>query len=96
MRAAIVRVLVTKTMRAARQLKVSCVTASGGVTCNIALRRQLAAACQKEGLQLRLAVPSLCTDNAGMIAVLAEYKLNSTAGSETWLDEDILPGWHLG
>ncbi|MCF7765479.1 MAG: tRNA (adenosine(37)-N6)-threonylcarbamoyltransferase complex transferase subunit TsaD [Verrucomicrobia bacterium] len=95
-RAAIVRVLVTKTMRAARQLKVSCVTASGGVTCNIALRRQLAAACQKEGLQLRLAVPSLCTDNAGMIAVLAEYKLNSRAGSETWLDEDILPGWHLG
>ena len=43
--AAIVDVLVTKTIRAARRLRVSCVTASGGVTCNRALRQRLTAAC---------------------------------------------------
>ena len=36
--AAIVDVLVTKTIRAAKRLRVSCVTASGGVTCNRSLR----------------------------------------------------------
>src|SRR5438034_5161495 len=51
--AAIVEVLVSKTVRAARRLKVSCVTASGGVTCNRALRRELAAACERNRLALR-------------------------------------------
>jgi N6-L-threonylcarbamoyladenine synthase len=73
--AAIVDVLVTKTLRAARRLQVGCVTASGGVTCNRALRRDLAAACAREGLRLRLADPALCTDNAAMVGVLAERKL---------------------
>ena len=42
--AAIVEVLVAKTLRAARRLRVRCVTASGGVSCNSALRRELATA----------------------------------------------------
>src|SRR6266571_4726098 len=57
--AAIVDVLVAKTIRAANRLRVRCVTASGGVSCNRALRRQLAAACQQQGLKLRLAEKSL-------------------------------------
>src|SRR5207249_10227432 len=56
--AAIVDVLVAKTIRAARRLRVGCVTASGGVTCNRALRAQLAVACQREHLLLRLAEKS--------------------------------------
>ena len=39
--AAIVDVLVTKTIRAARRLGVGCVTASGGVSCNRFLRQRL-------------------------------------------------------
>src|SRR5271155_1528453 len=39
--AAIVEVLVAKTIRAAKHNGVRCVTASGGVTCNGALRREL-------------------------------------------------------
>ena len=57
--AAIVEVLVTKTIRAARRLGVRCVTASGGVTCNRALRKELDAACRREGLALRLAEKQL-------------------------------------
>src|SRR5207253_1858849 len=73
--AAIVDVLVAKTIRAARRLGVGCVTASGGVICNRALRQQLTAACRRENLKLRLAEKSLSTDNAGMIGLLAERKL---------------------
>jgi len=93
--AAIVEVLVAKTIRAARRLRVGCVTASGGVTCNRALRAQLAAACQREQLQLRLAEKTLCTDNAAMIGILAEQKLRFQM-APTSLDADILPNWTLG
>ena len=92
--AAIVEVLVTKTIRAALRLNVGCVTASGGVTCNRALRRELAAACKENGLKLRLAQPSLCTDNAGMIGILAGEKLRLGLAA-TSLDDDIRPGWSL-
>jgi N6-L-threonylcarbamoyladenine synthase len=92
--AAIVEVLVVKTLRAARRLRVGWVTASGGVTCNRALRSELAAACSRAGLQLRLAERSLCTDNAAMIGILAERKL-ARATTTASLDEDILPGWDL-
>ena len=69
-------------------------TASGGVVCNSVLRRDLAAACQRAGIQLRLAERSLCTDNAGMVGLLAERKLlRAPAGSN--LDSEIEPGWTL-
>lgn len=92
---AIVEVLVAKTVRAARRLAVNWVTASGGVSCNRALRRELAAACARAGLNLRLAHQGLCADNAGMIGVLAERKLSLRA-QETALDGDIRPNWALG
>jgi N6-L-threonylcarbamoyladenine synthase len=92
---AIVEVLVTKTVRAAKRLSVACVTASGGVTCNRALRTELRSACQRVGLKLRLAEHSLCTDNAAMIGILAERKLMAHA-SPTSLDAEIEPGWSLG
>jgi N6-L-threonylcarbamoyladenine synthase len=92
--AAIVEVLIAKTIRAARRNGVRCVTASGGVSCNRALRQQLALACKKNGFTLRLAEKSLCTDNAAMIGVLAERKLSQQIPA-TGLDEDIKPGWEL-
>jgi N6-L-threonylcarbamoyladenine synthase len=93
--AAIVDVLVTKAIRAAKRLRVGCVTASGGVTCNRSLRQRLTAACQREGLTLWLAEKGLCTDNAAMIGILAERKLmRQTEATAT--DADILPNWALG
>ena len=92
--AAIVEVLVKKTIRAAKRNGVRCVTASGGVTCNRALRHELARACQREGFVLRLAKKSLCTDNAAMIGILAERKLLANVPLPS-LDEEIKPGWVL-
>jgi len=92
--AAIVEVLVKKTIRAAKREGVRCVTASGGVTCNSGLRRELDHACKRHGLTLRLAEKSLCTDNAGMIGILAERKLLANVPLPT-LDEEVMPGWVL-
>lgn len=92
--AAIVEVLVKKTLRAAKRLGVNCVTASGGVTCNRALRTELARACERNQLTLRLAEQSLCTDNAAMIGILAERKLLAGHVAVS-LDEEIQPGWQL-
>ncbi|HEY5345996.1 MAG TPA: tRNA (adenosine(37)-N6)-threonylcarbamoyltransferase complex transferase subunit TsaD [Verrucomicrobiae bacterium] len=92
--AAIIEVLVKKTIRAAKRENVRCVTASGGVTCNRALRRELEKACQQNGFTLRLAEKSLCTDNAAMIGILAERKLLARVPLPL-LDEEIKPGWAL-
>ncbi|MDD5141627.1 MAG: tRNA (adenosine(37)-N6)-threonylcarbamoyltransferase complex transferase subunit TsaD [Verrucomicrobiales bacterium] len=92
--AAIVEVLVKKTIRAAKRNGVRCVTASGGVTCNRALRHELARACEREGFTLRLADKALCTDNAVMIGILAERKFLSQVPLLS-LDEEIKPGWVL-
>lgn len=92
--AAIVEVLVVKTVRAAQRHGVNCVTASGGVTCNRALRYELAQACEQNGLTLRLAEKSLCTDNAAMIGILAGRKLSAGIATAP-LDQEITPGWSL-
>ena len=91
---AIIEVLVKKTIRAARREGVRCVTASGGVTCNRGLRHELERACKNNGLHLRLAEKSLCTDNAAMIAILAERKLLAHSAASP-LDDEIKPGWAL-
>jgi N6-L-threonylcarbamoyladenine synthase len=92
--AAIVDVLVTKTLRAARREGVGCVTASGGVTCNRRLRSELAMACAREGMKLRLAEGALCTDNAAMVGILAELKLGHGTGL-TPLATEVSPGLAL-
>ena len=92
--AAIVEVLVAKTMHAAERLGVRCVTASGGVICNSALRKELASACRRAGLNLRLAETKYSTDNAVMIGILAERKFKS-GNFQTSLDAEIEPSWAL-
>ena len=91
---AIVDVLVGKTVKAARRLGVGCVTASGGVTCNRALRAELELACRQHHLKLRLADRALCTDNAAMVGILAEERWRASCPA-TPLDADILPNWEL-
>jgi N6-L-threonylcarbamoyladenine synthase len=92
--AAIIEVLVAKTIRAAKRHGLRCITASGGVTCNSALRRELARACAARGFQLRLAEKSLCTDNAAMIGILAGRKLAHGLPPPA-LDEEIKTAWSL-
>lgn len=92
--AAIVDVLVTKTIRAAKRSRVRCLTVSGGVTCNRSLRAKLSAACQSERLKLRLSSARFSTDNAGMIGILAERKFLRGEG-DTLYASDVHPSWAL-
>jgi N6-L-threonylcarbamoyladenine synthase len=92
--AAIVEVLVTKTMRAAARLQVRCITASGGVTCNRGLRQELENACRKGAFTLRLAERKFCTDNAAMIGIVAERKLLKRSQPAA-LDMEVEPGMRL-
>ncbi len=92
--AAIVEVLVAKTIRAAKKLGEKCVTASGGVTCNSGLRAALGKVCEREGFVLRLANPMLCTDNAAMVGMVAHMHLAKSSGT-TSLDAEIVTGWKL-
>ena len=92
--AAIVEVLAAKTVRAARRQGKNCVTASGGVACNSALRRQLTTACREADLRCRFSEPKFSTDNAAMIGILAERKWQAGLG-EIAVDAEIEPSWAL-
>ena len=91
--AAIVDVLVRKTIDAAKKHDVDLITISGGVSCNQQLRKQMAAACKRHGLELKTAEPWLCTDNAAMIAFAAMLKLGS--GVTSSVSEEIDPNLAL-
>lgn len=70
---AVVDVLVAKTLRAAEVTRRRVIAVSGGVSCNSRLREKFREACAARGLELRLAEPALCTDNAAMIGSAARY-----------------------
>ncbi len=93
-RAAVVEVLAVKSVRAAQRLGAGCLAAAGGVTSSRGLRRELAERCAQAGMELRLADPAYCTDNAGMIGVLAELKLQ-TGSRPAGEQEEVRPGWAL-
>jgi N6-L-threonylcarbamoyladenine synthase len=90
---AIVDVMVRKTTAAARKYNVGLVTMSGGVSCNQELRRQMQEKCARVGLELKTAEPSLCTDNAAMIAFAASLRL--AAGFRSTITEEIDPNLAL-
>ncbi len=90
---AVVDVLVDKTVRAALTTRRKTIAVSGGVSCNSRLREKLSAACSARGIELLLAEPSLCTDNAAMIAYAAS--LRADAGHANDLAEDIDPNLRL-
>jgi len=90
---AVVEVLVRKTIAAAQKWEVDLVTISGGVSCNLELRRQLAEACAREGFEFKSAQTWLCTDNAAMIAFAGSLRLQ--AGFESKLTEEIDPNLAL-
>jgi len=87
---AVVDVLVTKTVAAARECRVRQVLLAGGVAANKQLRQTLIAA---SPLPVIVPEPILCTDNAAMIAACGYFQFR--AGRTDGLDLDIVPNLRL-
>jgi len=77
---AVVDVLVMKTMEAADRRAISRVVLSGGVAANSRLRADMKAAAEEREIELFVAPPELCTDNAAMLGPIAEHYLRTEAG----------------
>ena len=71
--AAVVEVLVEKTLQAASRTGVKTIALGGGVAANSMLRERLARRCADEGCSLRPAPIRYCTDNGAMIAALGYH-----------------------
>lgn len=71
----IVDVLVERTLRAAEECSASAISLVGGVSANRLLRESLAAACERSGLTFYLPPFDLCTDNAAMIALAGQWRI---------------------
>jgi N6-L-threonylcarbamoyladenine synthase len=90
---AVIDVLVSKTIRAAQRFGVNLVTVSGGVSANSRLRAKMRDASAAAGLELKLACPSLSTDNAAMIAFAALERFQ--LGYRSNLSDDADPNLKL-
>jgi len=71
---AVIEVLVTKTIRAAKERNCKVITLSGGVSCNNTLRERLKKEAEKRHMRLITCSPHLSTDNAAMIAYVGLHK----------------------
>ncbi len=94
--AAIVDVLVRKSLGAMSQTGLSRLVVAGGVGANALLRQQLDAACAQRGIRVHYPELHLCTDNGAMIALAAGMRLQ--AGLETRQNGysfDVKPRWSL-
>jgi N6-L-threonylcarbamoyladenine synthase len=94
--AAIVDVLVRKTLTALRQTGLKRVVVAGGVGANRHLRAQLNAACAAAGVRVHYPELHLCTDNGAMIAMAAAMRLQ--AGQQEASSDyafDVKPRWPL-
>ena len=95
--AAIVEVLVKKSMRALAQTGLKRLVVAGGVGANSALRAQLNAQCQQQGVRVHYPELHLCTDNGAMIAMAAAMRIQALPDLRMNSDGafDVRPRWPL-
>lgn len=82
-------VLVFKCRQALKTLGYRRLCVGGGVAANRLIRTDIAEMCRRQHVELLLAAPELCTDNAAMAALAWEYL---EQGRVAALDADVLPG----
>ncbi len=94
--AAIVEVLVKKSLAALGRTGLKRLVVAGGVGANRVLRAQLNAECEKRGVRVFYPELELCTDNGAMIALAAAMRLQSgKQKASTVYAFDVKPRWPL-
>ena len=94
--AAIVEVLVKKSLAALKATGLRRLVVAGGVGANRSLRTQLDAACAKRGVRVHYPELQLCTDNGAMIALAAAMRLQAgRAVARRDHAFDVQPRWPL-
>lgn len=88
---AIVDVLVEKTLRAAERNSISRIVICGGVAANSRLRERFRSDASRSGIDIFIPPPSLCTDNAAMIAVMGGHLLQG--GQRDGFDLNAVSRW---
>ena len=91
---AVVDVLVSHTVEAAKELGFDKVAIAGGVASNSALRAGMKKACQEAGLDFYYPSPIFCTDNAAMIGTAGYYEYIN--GARSGWDLNAVPNLKLG
>ena len=94
--AAIVEVLVKKSMHALRTTGMRRLVVAGGVGANQTLREQLNAACKRLDIRVHYPELHLCTDNGAMIAMAAAMRLQAgVSAASARYAFDVKPRWPL-
>jgi N6-L-threonylcarbamoyladenine synthase len=100
--AAIVEVLVKKSIAALKHTGMKRLVVAGGVGANALLREQLDTACRHMGVRVHYPELHLCTDNGAMIAMAAAMRLqaglvhdSSSPSSRNPYAFDVRPRWPL-
>lgn len=94
--AAIVEVLLKKSLAALRDTGLDRLVVAGGVGANRTLREQLNAACAARGVRVHYPELHLCTDNGAMIAMAAAMRLQSSMQqANNDYAFDVKPRWPL-
>lgn len=91
---AVVDVLVTRTILAAKKYGMKCVAIAGGVAANSALQKVMRATCLENELEFYYPSPIYCTDNAAMIGAAAYYEF--IKGKRSGLDLNAVPNLKIG
>jgi N6-L-threonylcarbamoyladenine synthase len=90
---AVCDVLVSKTEAAIRQTGALHLVVAGGVACNSGLRQHMSELCRKLKIGLSIPHPSLCGDNAAMLAVPGDYYLSN--GIYSPMTQDVTATWDM-
>jgi N6-L-threonylcarbamoyladenine synthase len=94
--AAIVDVLVKKSMVALERTGLRRIVVAGGVGANKLLRAELDAACARRGVRVHYPELQFCSDNGAMIAMAAAMRLQANVQAATKVYAfDVKPRWPL-
>jgi N6-L-threonylcarbamoyladenine synthase len=93
--AAIVEVLLKKSLAALQQTGLRRLVVAGGVGANKALRQQLNAACALRQVRVHYPELNLCTDNGAMIAMAAAMRLQGGGQARMDYAFNVKPRWAL-